>query len=74
MPDPYEPNDPDSLGDRAKSEAKAMAKDGLDHPSTKPVLTGAAIGAVAGALLPGVSLLIGAAAGAGFMFYDRIRK
>ena len=71
MTDPYEP---DSMGDRAKKEASGMAKEGLAHPSTKPVLTGAAIGAVAGALLPGVSLLIGAAAGAGFMFYDRIRK
>ena len=74
MTDPYEPNDPESISDRAKREAAGMAKEGLDHPTTKPVLTGAAIGAVAGALLPGVSLLIGAAAGAGFMFYDRIRK
>ena len=62
------------LGERAREEVKGMAKDGLDHPTTKPVLTGAAIGAVAGALLPGVSLVIGAVAGAGFMFYDKIRK
>ena len=30
----------------AKSEISGMAKDGMRHPSTKPVLTGAAVGAV----------------------------
>jgi hypothetical protein len=58
----------------AKAEISAMAKDGLSHPSTKPVLTGAAIGAIAGVLLPVVSLPIGLAAGAGFAFYQRIKK
>ena len=72
MTQSHDPNE--TLGDRAKREAQGMAKQGLDHPATSPVLKGAAIGAVAGAILPGVSLLIGAAAGAGFMFYDRIRK
>jgi hypothetical protein len=57
----------------AKREASAMAKEGLGHPSTKPVLTGAAIGAVAGALLPLVSLPLGLAAGAGYVFYRRVR-
>ncbi|MEO0461725.1 MAG: hypothetical protein AAF127_01240 [Pseudomonadota bacterium] len=58
----------------AKIEISGMAKSGLDHPSTKPVLTGAAIGAVAGALLPIISLPLGLAAGAGFAFYQRIKK
>ena len=62
------------LGKRAREEAKAMAKDGLDHPSTKPVLTGAAIGVVAAALLPVVTWPVGLAAGAGYAFYKRIRK
>ena len=58
----------------AKSEISGMAKDGMAHPSTKPVLAGAAIGAVAGALLPVVSLPLGLVAGAGFAFYQRIKK
>ena len=58
----------------AKTEISGMAKGGLDHPSTKPVLTGAAIGAVAGALLPVVSLPLGALVGAGFAFYNRIKR
>jgi hypothetical protein len=45
----------------------------MAHPSTKPVLTGAAVGAVAGALLPVVSLPVGLIAGAGFMLYKRLR-
>lgn len=66
-------NEPDWVED-AKAELSGMAKDGMAHPSTKPVLTGAAAGAVAGALLPGLSIAIGAIAGAGFMFYNRIKK
>ncbi|MDJ0977518.1 MAG: hypothetical protein QNI87_03200 [Erythrobacter sp.] len=58
----------------AKQELSGMAKEGMHHPSTKPVLTGAAIGAVAGALLPVVSLPLGLVAGAGFAFYHRIKK
>jgi hypothetical protein len=58
----------------AKAEVSGMAKDGMDHPSTKPVLAGAAIGALAGALLPVISLPVGAVVGAGFAFYNRIKK
>ncbi|MXO90164.1 hypothetical protein [Pontixanthobacter aquaemixtae] len=58
----------------AKEEFAGMAKGGMQHPATKPVLKGAAVGAAAGFLLPGLSVAIGAVAGAGFMFYDRIRK
>ena len=50
-----------------------MAKEGMHHPSTKPVLTGAAVGAIAGAVLPIVSWPIGLIAGAGFMLYKRLR-
>lgn len=60
--------------DDAKAEISGMAKEGMAHPSTKPVLAGAAIGAVAGALLPVVSLPLGLVAGAGFAFYQRIKK
>jgi hypothetical protein len=70
-----DPNRPDggSLLDDATTEIKGMAKQGMAHPSTKPVLTGAAVGAVAGALLPVVSLPLGLVAGAGFMLYKRLR-
>lgn len=63
-----------NLVEDAKTEISGMAKGGLDHPSTKPVLAGAAIGAVAGALLPVISLPIGAVLGAGFAFYNRIKR
>ncbi len=69
-------NDPkrgDDLIDNAREEIVGMAKEGLAHPSTKPVLTGAAIGAVAGAVLPVVSWPLGLLAGAGFMLYKRLR-
>ncbi|MFM5906862.1 MAG: hypothetical protein ACKOPO_04650 [Novosphingobium sp.] len=56
-----------------KAEVTGMAREGARHPSTKPVLAGAAVGAVAGALLPVVSLPLGLIAGAGFMLYKRVR-
>ena len=69
-----EPNhqDHDLIPD-ATEEIKGMAKGGLDHPSTKPVLAGAAVGALAGGILPVVTWPIGLIAGAGFMLYKRLR-
>jgi hypothetical protein len=58
----------------ARVEISGMAKQGMAHPSTKPVLTGAAIGAVAGVLLPFVSLPLGAIAGAGYALYRRLPR
>ena len=72
MPDPNKPIDNTILVD-AVAEVKAMASGGAQHPSTKPVLVGAGVGAVAGALLPIVSWPVGLLAGAGFMLYKRIR-
>lgn len=63
----------DDIVQDAKQEISGMAKGGIRHPSTKPVLGGLAAGAVAGALLPGVSLLAGAVIGGGIMFYKRLR-
>lgn len=54
-------------------EVKEMGKEGMAHPSSKPVLAGAAVGALAGGLLPVVTWPIGLIAGAGFMIYKRIR-
>ena len=70
------PDDPNNSGDLiadAREEIVGMAKQGMAHPATKPVLTGAAVGALAGALLPVVSWPIGLVAGAGFMLYKRLR-
>ena len=72
MPDPEKPIDNTILVD-AVEEVKGMAKEGAAHPSTKPVLVGAGVGAVAGMLLPVVTWPIGLVAGAGFMLYKRIR-
>ncbi len=63
----------DNFVDDAKAELSGMAKEGMHHPSTKPVLTGAAVGAVAGWILPVVSLPAGLILGAGWMFYKRLR-
>lgn len=57
----------------AKAEVQGMLKEGLSHPSTAPVLTGAAVGAVAAGILPMVSWPIGLVVGAGIMLYKRIR-
>ena len=54
-------------------EIKGMAKQGLHHPSTKPVLIGAGVGAVAGALLPVLSVPVGLLVGAVIMLYRRVR-
>ena len=68
-----EPQNSNGLIEDARVEVVGMAKEGMAHPSTKPVLTGAAVGAIAGALLPVVSLPVGLLAGAAFMLYKRIR-
>ena len=64
---------PDWVED-VKTEVSGMAKEGINHPSTKPVLTGAAIGAAAGFILPFISIPVGLIAGAGFALYQRIKK
>lgn len=63
-----------SFIDDAVDEAKGMAKDGMRHPSTKPVLTGAAIGAAAGFFLPVLTIPVGLFGGAAIAFFNRIKK
>jgi len=72
MTEPNDPIDRRILAD-AVAEVKDMGREGMAHPSTKPVLTGAAIGAVAGMVLPVVTWPIGLLAGAAFMLYKRVR-
>lgn len=69
-----EPNGRPEWVEDVKTEVTGMAKEGLNHPATAPVLTGAAIGAVAGALLPVISWPIGLVAGIGFALYQRVKK
>ncbi|WP_394728237.1 hypothetical protein [Altererythrobacter sp. GH1-8] len=57
-----------------KDEIVGIAKGGAKHPGTKPLLAGAAIGAVAGALLPVVTWPVGLVAGAGLAIYNRVKK
>ena len=57
----------------AKTEISGMAKQGVRHPSTKPVLMAAAAGAAAGFILPLLSVPAGLLIGAGAMFYKRLR-
>ncbi|QWC55703.1 hypothetical protein F7D01_00180 [Erythrobacter sp. 3-20A1M] len=71
--DEREPEKRDWVED-TREEITGMARGGMDHPSTKPVPTGLAIGALAGAVLPGLSIAIGAIAGGGFALYDRMRR
>ncbi len=77
MIDPNDSNpnnlDPNYLG-RATDEMKAMGRDGFAHPSTKIVLTGAAIGAAAGLLLPVLSIGVGLVGGAGIALWQRIKR
>ena len=70
-------NDPDNGQDwveDARNELSGMLKEGMEHPSTKPVLTGAAVGAVGAMLLPVITWPVALAAGAGYMLYRRIKR
>jgi len=68
-----EPHEEPDLVDDMREEIVGMAKEGMHHPSTKPVLIGAAVGAVAAGVLPVITWPIGLVAGAGLMLYKRVR-
>ena len=63
---------PNYLG-RATDEIKGIGREGLSHPSAKPVLGGAALGAVA-AILPVITLPIGIIGGAAIALWLRIKR
>lgn len=74
------PNDPRSDYERGKDfitdarhELAGMIGDGMEHPSTKPVLIWGGLGALAFGILPFVGMPLGFAAGAGYKFYKRVR-
>lgn len=72
--DEKEPGNGQDWVEDARTELSGMMKQGMDHPSTKPVLTGAAIGVVGAALLPVITWPVGLVAGAGYMLYRRIKR
>ncbi len=75
MTDPYDPNEPeDTMATRATAEIKGMAKEGMAHPGTKPVLTAMAIGAVAAVVLPVLTIPIGVIGGGAFALWQRVKR
>jgi len=78
--DQNNPNNPGNGGGKqdwvedVKTEVTGMAKEGMHHPGTKPVLAGVAVGALAGWILPVVGPIIGGIAGAGVVLYNRVKK
>ena len=72
--DEKEPGNGQDWVEDARTELSGMMKQRMDHPSTKPMLTGAAIGVVGAALLPVITWPVGLAAGAGYMLYRRIKR
>ena len=70
-----EPNDQDpNVFERVTDEIKGIGREGLSHPSTKPVLGGAALGTVAAILLPVLTIPIGLIGGAGIALWLRIKR
>lgn len=69
-PNPEEP----TLTEVTIEEIKAMGRQGMDHPSTRPVLTGGVIGGISGAILPVVSWPAGLFAGAALALYLRVKR
>ena len=69
-----EPGEGRELIEAAKTEIVEMGKEGFSHPSAKPVLIGAAIGAIIGGILPVISWPIGMLIGAAVALYLRIKK
>ncbi len=67
------PEEP-TLVERTIEEVKAMGKQGADHPSTRPVLAGAVIGAIAGGLFPAISWPVGFFAGAAIALFGRVKR
>ena len=69
-----QPNDQDpNYFGRATEEIKGIGREGLSHPSAKPILGGAALGAVA-AILPVITIPIGIIGGAAIALWLRIKR
>jgi hypothetical protein len=69
-PNPEEP----TLVELTIEEIKAMGKQGMAHPSTRPVLIGGAIGAIIGLALDAISWPVGMLVGAGIALVLRVKR
>ena len=67
------PEEP-TLVELSIEEVKAMGKQGLAHPSTRPVLIGGAVGAAIGLLLDALSWPVGLFGGALIALLMRVRR
>jgi len=67
------PEEP-TLVELSIEEVKAMGKQGLAHPSTRPVLIGGAAGAAVGLLLDAVSWPVGLFGGALIALVMRVKR
>ncbi len=67
-------NNLSDLASDAAAEVKAMAREGWSRPSSRKVAGYGAAGAVAGMVLPVVTLPIGLIAGAGYALWRTIRR
>ena len=72
MTDPHDQG-PNTF-ERVTDEVKGMGREGLSHPSTKPVLGGAVIGTVAAVLLPVLTIPVGLIGGAAIALWLRIKR
>ncbi|MEQ8310331.1 MAG: hypothetical protein RIA72_06505 [Sphingopyxis sp.] len=69
-PNPEEP----TLLERSIEEAKAMGRQGMDHPSTRPVLIGGAIGGLVGLAIDMISWPVGLFAGAAIALVMQVKR
>lgn len=67
------PEEP-TLAELTIEEIKAMGKQGMAHPSTKPVLIGGTIGAAVGLVLDAISWPVGLFIGAAIALLMRVRR
>ena len=67
------PEEP-TLVELAIEEVKAMGKQGMKHPSTRPVLIGGGVGAAIGLMLDAVSWPFGLFAGALIALLVRVKR
>jgi len=67
------PEEP-TLAELTIEEVKAMGKQGMAHPSTKPVLIGGAIGAAVGLVLDAISWPVGLFIGTAIALLMRVRR
>lgn len=67
------PEEP-TLAELAIEEVKAMGKQGMDHPSTRPVLIGAGLGAMVSVMLDVASWPVGLFSGAAIALLMRVKR